>query len=269
MRRSLSLLPAFAVGALALGAVALGAQQPSSYSYDFRARGEHDSDGMTGTVRVSGGRARVDVQDRDGDGQYLLVSGDGQVVTVVKPRDRTYTIFTADDFAHIASLGLRAAGNVVTMKLRGSNFETANLGAGENIAGRATQHVRLVESWTMDVGAMGFTTPVRQTVETEYYYDPTLRLARNPLMEVVASAMTVMPSTNREFAARSDSVRHSLVRGTPLRTIITEREENGRESRTVLEVTRYGATRVDEADLRVPAGYTRKDGDLAKFKVKL
>ena len=264
MRRSLSLL-----SVITLGAAILGAQQPSSYSYDFRTSGDHHSDGITGTVRVSGTRARIDVVDRGGDGQYLLVSGDGQVVTVVKPREQTYTIFTSDDFAHIASLGLRAAGDVVTMKLRGANFESQKLGAGEAIVGHATQHVKLVESWTMDVGAMGFTTPVRQTVETEYFFDPSLKLARNPLTEVLESAMTVLPSTDREFSAKSDSVRHSLVRGTPLRTVITEREDSGRSSRTVIEVTRYGAARVDEAELRVPAGYTRKDGDIGRFKVKL
>jgi hypothetical protein len=226
-------------------------------------------DGITGTVRVSGGRARIDVEDRNGDGQYLLVSGDGMVVTVVKPRERTFTTFNSDDFAHIASLGIRAAGKAVTMKLRDSNFKTERLGAGEMIAGRATQRVRVIENWTMDVGAMGFTTPVRQTVEMEYFFDPTLKLARNPLMEIVASAMTVLPSTDPDFAAHSDSVRHSLVRGTPLRTIITEHEDNGRESRTVLEVTKIGTQRVEEAELKVPAGYTRKDGDLGRFKVKI
>ncbi|MFI5302339.1 MAG: hypothetical protein ACHREM_29960, partial [Polyangiales bacterium] len=92
MRRSLSFL-----SVIAFAGAALSAQQPSSYSYDFRTTGDHHSDGIAGTVRVSGARARIDVEDRGGDGQYLLVSGDGQVVTVVKPRERTYTIFTADD----------------------------------------------------------------------------------------------------------------------------------------------------------------------------
>ena len=228
MRRSLSFL-----SAVTFAAAALGAQQPSSYSYDFRTSGDHQTDGITGTVRVNGARARIDVEDRGGDGQYLLVSGDGQVVTVVKPRERTYTIFTADDFAHIASLGLRAAGSVVTMKLRDANIESQKLGAGDAIAGHATQHVKLSASWTMEVGAMGFTTPVRQTVETEYFFDPALKLARNPLTELLESAMSVLPSTDREFSAKSDSVRHLLVRGTPLRTVITERDENGRSSRTV------------------------------------
>ena len=155
------------------------------------------------------------------------------------------------------------------MKLRDSNFETERVGGAEKIAGRTTQHVRVTEHWTMEVGAMGFTTPVRQSVEMDYFYDPTLRLARNPLMEIIGSAMTVLPSTDAEFAARSDSVRHSLVRGTPLRTVITEREDNGRESRTVLEVTRIGSDRVAEAELKVPAGYTKKDGDLGRFKVKI
>ncbi len=264
MRRSL-----FPLSALVLAAGILSAQQPSTYSYDFRAKGDHDMDGIIGTVRVSNGRARIDVQDRNGDEQYLLVSADGEMVTIVKPHDRTYTEFNSDDFAHIASTGLRAAGKVVTMKLRDSNFETERLGAGEKIAGRATQHARVTEHWTMEVGAMGFTTPVRQTVEMEYFYDPTLRLARNPLMEIISSAMTFLPSTDVEFAARADSVRHSLVRGTPLRTVITEREDNGRESRTVLEVTRIGSDRVGEAELKVPAGYTRKDGDLGRFKVKI
>ena len=151
MRRSLSFL-----SAIAFGAAALDAQQPSSYSYDFRVSGEHDSDEMAGTVRVSGGRARVDVEDRDGDGQYLLVSGDGQVVTVVKPRERTYTIFTADDFAHIASLGLRAAGSVVTMKLHDANFETARTRRGRRHRRDARRSMcGCVESWTMEVGRDG------------------------------------------------------------------------------------------------------------------
>ena len=264
MRRSI-----FPLSMLVISAAVLGAQSPSAYSYDFQARGDHDMDGIIGTVRVSAGRARIDVVDHNGDGQYLLVSGDGEMVTVVKPRDHTYTVFNADDFAHVASLGLRAAGNAVTMKLRDSHFETERLGAGEKIAGRTTQHVRVTEHWTMDVGAMGFTTPVRQTVEMEYFFDPTLKLPRNPLMEIVASAMTVLPSTDLDFAARADSVRHSLVSGTPLRTIITEREDNGRESRTVLEVTKIGSERVAEEELKVPAGYTKKDGDLGRFKVKL
>jgi hypothetical protein len=264
MRRSI-----FPLSAAVLCAAVLGAQQPANYSYDFRAKGDYDMDGIIGTVRVNGGRARIDVQDRNGDGQYLLVSADGQQVTVVRPREREFTTFNADEFSHIASLGLRAAGKAITMKLRNSNFETQRLGAGEKIAGRATQHVKVTENWTMEVGAMGFTTPVRQTVELDYFYDPTLKLARNPLMEIIASAMTVMPSSDLEFVARSDSVRHSLVRGTPLRTVITEHEDNGRESRTVLEVTKIGSDKVDESELKVPAGYTRKDGDIGRFKVKL
>lgn len=266
MRRSLAFL-----SAVVTCAAALGAQQPANYSYDFRTSGDHESEGMRGTVRVNGGRARVDIDDRNdnGDGQYILVSGDGQVVTVVKPRDRTYTVFTADGFAHIASLGVRAAGPFVTMKLRDATIESIKLGAGEVIAGHQTQHVRLTEEWSMEVGAMGFTTPVKQTVETDYYFDPSFRLARNPLMEVLASAMTVLPGTDPEFAAREDSVRRSIVRGMPLRAVITEREENGRTSRTVLEVTRIGTDRVADAELKVPAGYTKKDGDIGRFKVKL
>jgi len=264
MRRSI-----FPLSMLVLSAAVLGAQSPSTYSYDFRAKGDHDMDGIVGTVRVSAGRARIDVQDHNGDGQYLIVSGDGETLTIVKPREQTYTVMNADEFSHIASIGLKAAGNIVTMKLRDSHFETERLGAGEKIAGRATQHVRVIENWTMDVGAMGYTKPVRQTVEVEYYFDPTLKLPRNPLMEVIASAMTVLPSTDANFAARSDSVKHSLVRGTPLRTIITQREENGRESRTVLEVTKIGMDLAKESDFKVPAGYTKKDGDLGRFKVKI
>jgi hypothetical protein len=258
--------------ALALGALALGAQQPpqaGTYSYDFRIQGDHEGRATMGTVRVKNGRARIDMDDRDSDPEYMLVSADGREVTVVKPRDRTYTVFTADDFAHIASMGLRAAGSVVSMKLRNANIESSKLGAGGTIVGHATQRVRLTESWTMEVGAMGYTTPVRQTVETEYYFDPALRLARNPIIEVIASAIEVLPSTDREYAVRSDSVRRSLLRGTPLRTVITEREENGRSSQTVLEVTRLASDKVSDAELSVPSSYTRKEGDLPRFKVKL
>lgn len=263
MRRSLSILASLTMAAT------IGAQQPSSYSYDFRARGDHGSDDMQGTVRVNGGRARLDVQDDRGDRQYMLVSADGQTVTIVKPDERTYTVFTADEFAHIASIGIRAAGKVVTMKLHDATIESTRLGRGGMIAGRPTQRVRVTERWSMDVGAMGFTTPVNQSVETEYYFDPSFRIARNPLMEIAASAMTALPATDAEFAAREDSVRKTIVRGMPLRTVITQHDEDGRTSRMVLEVTRIGSERVTDAELRVPLGYTKKDGDLGRLKVKL
>jgi hypothetical protein len=155
------------------------------------------------------------------------------------------------------------------MELRSSSFETEKLGAGETIAGRPTQHVRIIEHSTMEVGAMGFTSPVRQTVETEYYYDPSLVLMRNPLAEVVGSAATVLPATNARYAEKQDSVRRMFVKGMPLKTVITQVKENGKEERTVLEVTRYGAAKVNDADLKIPAGYTRKDNGLGSFKVKL
>ena len=264
MRRS-----AFILAALTVTAASLGAQQLSSYSYDFRTSGDHDSDGLRGTVRVSGGRARLDIQDDHGDRQYMLISADGREVTVVKPDDRTYTVFNGDEFAHIASLGMRAAGGVLTMKLHDATIESTRLGRGDVIAGRQTQHVRMTERWSMDVGAMGFTEPVNESVETEYYFDPSFRMARNPLMEIVASAMTVMPATDPEFAAREDSVRKTIVRGMPLRAVITQHDEKGRTSRMVMEVTKIGAARVSEEELRVPAGYAKKDGDLGRFKVKL
>lgn len=264
MRRSLSIL-----AALSVTAVALGAQQPSSYSYDFRTSGDHSGDGMDGTVRVRAGRARIDVQDRDGDRQYMLVSADGQTVTIVKPDDRTYTVFSGDEFAHIASIGMRAAGAVMTMKLHDATIESTRLGKGEMIAGRQTQHVHVSERWSMDIGAMGFTEPVNESVETEYYFDPSFRLPRNPLAEIVASAMTILPATDAEFAAREDSVRKSIVRGMPLRTVMTQHDDKGRTTRMVVEVTRIGTDRISDDELRVPSGYTRKDGDLGRFKVKL
>ncbi len=259
------------LAALLLGAIALGAQHPSSYSYDFRAVTGDGRHPMTGTVRVNGSRARIDVVNRDGDddGQYLLLSADGRVVTVVKPRDRTFSVFDADQFAHMASLGIGAAGKVLTMKVRESSFQSTSLGEGDRIAGRPTQRARLVEHWRMDVGAMGFTTPMDESVETEYSFDPTLTLARNPLLELLATTADVLPASDPKYAAKADSVRRSIVRGTPLRTVVTERNADGEASRTVIEVTRYAPATVDAADLSMPAGYTRKDNGLSGFRLKL
>ena len=263
MRRSLAVL--------LLGSVALGAQQPSSYSYDFRAASGGGDRPMTGTVRVNGARARVDVVNSNGrdDGQYILLSNDGRVVTVVKPHDHTFSVYDADQFAHLASLGIGAAGKALTMKVRESSFQSTSLGAGDRIAGRTTQRARLVEHWRMDVGAMGFTTPLDESIETEYSFDPTLTLARNPLLEILATAASALPASDPAYAVKADSVRRSLVRGMPLRTVVTERKKDGEASRTVIEVTRYAPARVDAADLAVPAGYTRKDNGLSGFRLKL
>jgi hypothetical protein len=92
---------------------------------------------------------------------------------------------------------------------------------------------------------------------------------RNPLMEIVGSAETILPSSDAKYSAKHDSLRKAYVPGMPLKTVITQVKENGREERTVLEVTRYGPARVNEADLKIPAGYTRKDNGLSGFKIKI
>ncbi|MFA6167646.1 MAG: hypothetical protein WC700_13585 [Gemmatimonadaceae bacterium] len=254
--------PALAIALLFLASAA-SAQTPRTYSYEFRLD-QGDKKGQEvihGTVRVSGSLARVDTDEKkaEGDHSYFLLADGGRTVYVVHPERRSYEEHDADEFARIVGTAMRAAGPVLKISVRDVRLDSARLGPGDRVAGRATQRVQLRQRWTTSMRVLGFVKEdMGGSSVAEYWSDPSLPLMRNPLFDIISTSQLVLAAADDDFLARADGARAALFRGSPLRADIrtTMSGEKGDDSaRLRYEVTSITPGGVNEADLQLPKGY--------------
>jgi hypothetical protein len=253
---------------------AAGAQAPNAYTYEFRLDqgNKKGDDVIEGTVRVQGGRARVDTRERghDSDRSYFLVRDGGRVLYVVRPDREEYEVHDADAFAHIVGTAMRAAGPVVRFSVHDVRVDTARLGTGAPVAGRRTQRVQLRQRWTTSIRVMGFIKEgVASSAVGEYWADPTFPLMRNPLLDVVSTSIFALAASDEDFITEADAMKATLFRGAPLKADIriTTAAEKGDDDETRLryEVTSLRAGPVDDAALEVPKGYRKSNKQTFKM----
>lgn len=240
-----------------------GAQAPRAYSYEFRLDpgGKKDSEVIHGTVRVSGSRARVDTDERDGDDDYLLVADGGRTVYVVHADRKTYEQHDADEFARVVGTALRAVGPVLKFSVRDVRLDTARLGAGVTIAGRRTERVQVRQHWRTSIRVMGFTKDdMTGSAVSEYWADPSLPLMRNPLLDIISTSLLALAASDEDFLEQGDAARAKLFRGSPLKADIRMRvggDDGDDDTHLRYEVTRFTPGAVNAAELEVPKGYRR------------
>jgi hypothetical protein len=262
-------LAARAGAAAALSGAAPRAAGAQDYSYAFRVT-PSDEQAFAGTARVSGDRARIDARTKNDDcepADYLLLSDGGRTVTVVNPRERSYSVTDARSFEHVVATAMRAVNVAVSTKLSDVRISTEELGAGDTIAGHPTRRYRLLQEYTANVGVFGFRGDAEEhVVITDFWVAPGLTLMRNPLVEMLATTETALAQTNGDFVARSAAARDGLFRGMPLRLIVAARSSSSKHedkrapSRLVVEVEKVVRGPVDRAALDVPTSYHAKSG---------
>lgn len=257
--------------ALALGAAALALATPlqaQGQRYDFRLTGEGED--ARGRVTWLGDRGRVDVEHTPGDhrgDEYFLLRNGGRTLISVHPEDRSYSVVDDTVFERVVGRALEAVDGMVDFTVDGVRIAGERLGPGGTIAGHATERYRLTQEFTVRIGVPFVEDPeIRQTVVTEYWVAPEVKLIRNPVLEMLATVETALAQGDTSFVRRSRAARASLFRGTPLKFVIrsTSEERDGDETdidtdvRTI-EITGIGPADIDPASLEIPAGYRRDD----------
>ncbi|PYO35139.1 MAG: hypothetical protein DMD37_03150 [Gemmatimonadetes bacterium] len=269
------LIPALAA---LLATAPVATQNMSGYRYSLRMTSS-DGEDVVGTVRLAGDRERIDFPpgSRHDDGYFLLLNGGHTVATVHTDR-REYEMVDDTTFQRLIGAALDAMGNLVTLHLADVKIETQSLGAGDSIAGYATRRFRLLQEYSVSIGAMGFTAANQHhVVVTDFWVSPDLRLPPNPLLELLATVETALAQRNEDFVHRSAAARAALFSGTPLKMVITSRSfdvdrgDSGRVAAGEHAVRTFEVTRVERASFdtslfRIPDGFTRKDNPLS-FKL--
>jgi hypothetical protein len=255
-----------AVAALVLAASVAGAQTPRAYSYDFRLDpgGKKSDKVIHGTVKVSGGRARIETDDHDGksDGRdYILLADAGRTVIVVHTDKRTYEEQDADEFARVVGTAMRAVGPVLKLTVKDARLDSARLGAGEQVAGCNTQRVQLRQRWTTSMRVMGFVKEDMQgSSVAEFWSDPSMPLMRNPIFDIVSTSLLALAAADEDFLESGEKARDRLVRGAPLKADVRFTMSGGDGddmTRLRYEVTKITPGPQNEAEMMIPKGYTR------------
>src|SRR2546427_535079 len=261
-----------------LPAAPLAAQNASGYRYSLRMTSS-DDEAVVAQVRGGGDCVRTDSPrgPRHDDGYFLLLNGGHTVVTVHTDR-REYEMVDDTTFQRLIGAALDAMGNLVSLRLADVKIETQSLGVGDSIAGYATRRFRLLQEYSVKIGAMGFTAANQHhVVVTDFWVSPDLRLPPNPLLELLATVETALAQRNEDFVHRSAAARAALFSGTPLKMVITSRSfdvdrgDSGRVAAGEHAVRTFEVTRVERASFdtslfRIPDGFTRKDNPLS-FKL--
>ncbi len=260
--------------AAALAVAPLAAQNVSGFRYALRMTSSSGED-VTGLVRLAGDRERIDFPpgSRQDEGYFLLLNGGHTVATIHTDR-REYETVDDTTFQRLIGAALDAMGNLVTLHLADVKIETQTLGAGDSIAGYATRRFRLLQEYTVSIGAMGISAANQHhVVITDFWVSPDLRLPPNPLLELLATVETALAQRSEDFVHRSAAARAALFSGTPLKMVITSRSfdvdrgdsagrAGGDHAVRTFEVTRVERASFDRALFEIPDGYTRRESKL-------
>jgi hypothetical protein len=237
---------------------------PNDYMYTFRTTGDDSGDPTSGTVRVHGDRIRIDLdKNKSNDGSYILITGDRMMS--VNPERREVHQMSAPTFEHIIGVSLRAVSPMVRFNVSNATISTERLGAGEQMLGHATEHVRMTEKFDVHIVALGFDGGTeRYSIVSDYWVSPGLYLGSNPLLALLEHASSAMAQTDADFVQKEKTARTEVLTGTPLRTVVTESniDEKGiRHSKTrSIDITSLNIRPQDAGLFQVPSGYRIKSG---------
>ena len=256
---------AFAAALLpfAAGPAAATAQTLPGYRYDIRMSADA-GDRVTGHVRDAGDRARIDFDGHDeAAGSYLLLLDGGHRVLAVHPREREYSVVDDTTLERIVGIALHAVSGtgLVRFRLNDVAIVPQRLADGDTVAGRSTRHYRLTQEYTVAVRALGLGgDDIHQTVVTDYWVDPSLRLLRNPLLELLATLETALAQQDTAFVRVSAAARRALFSGVPLRVVVRHSSGDDAGGIRTLAVDGLARETFDAAAFQVPAGYRRRAG---------
>ncbi|MEJ7811083.1 MAG: DUF4412 domain-containing protein [Gemmatimonadaceae bacterium] len=273
--------------ALVLPAAVLAAALPVApgTTYTFRSTtqtvdgkgNKKDVASMLARGQVTGTKARLDFDATNGPampmaerGNYMLIDGGSGMLTIVAPGDKQYTEMNMAEFGKGIAGMMSAMGGMMKMSVSDVQVSTEKVGAGETIAGHATEHYRVTNSYTMAMSMFGrkSTTAMKGTID--YWVAPDLKHLVNPFMEFggsmagsMASSMGAMGGGMQDLMDKMQAAQKQLFTGMPVKMVSTTvaTDEKGTQSTTIAttEMSDFKSADIPASTFEVPAGYTKTE----------
>lgn len=238
----------------------------SSASARAQEKGGAPSPNMVGTVRMSGGNARMDF--REGSmpmtqgGGYMLIRGAEQRLVMVNVKERQAMVISADGLG--SGFGSLTNNALLKMTVRDPHFSYEELGAGERILGYSTRRVRVHSGSTMEMRVLGRTTRTTDSSVTEQWIASRPAGIDEQAMLAWSRAFGMgIQRTNPDMARLMTDYRRKYGDGLALRTIgmttATDDKGKARTDTIRIDVTDLSRGALDPSLFEIPAGYQTVD----------
>lgn len=243
-------------------------------SYEFTVRSQNTQSGnresviMKGRGMFAGDNARLEILDASGSGggdmfgsrgSYFLLLDGGKKMLLVDPAQKSYMEWDMESMLAGMNKMMGALGGLVRMEMSDVKIEAQGMGSGGVVNGYSTQHVRLIQNYTMNAKVMGRSSTSRVETTTDYYFAPELRALVNPFVQN-SGAFTAMGNMfNDPEYKRQMEVAQAKLTGVPVKTVarsVTTQPDGKQETSIVTtEMTGFQNTDIAAATFAVPSGF--------------
>lgn len=244
----------------------------TTYEFTIRSQssqtGNRESVVMKGRGMFAGENARLEILDASGSGggemfgskgSYFLLLDGGKKMILVDPAQKSYMEWDMQGMLAGMSKMMGALGGLVRMEMSDVKVEAQSMGSGGVVNGYSTQHVRLVQNYTMNAKVMGRSSTSRVETTTDYYFAPELRALVNPFVQN-SGAFTAMGDmfNNAEYKRQMEAVQSKLT-GVPVKSVarsVTTNPDGKQETSIVTtEMTGFQNSDIAAATFAVPSGF--------------
>ena len=195
-----------------------------------------------------------------GKGTYFIMKNGGAEMLLVNPAEKTYTKWDMANMMAGLSKMMGAMGGLVKMQMSDVKIDSHDMGAGEKIQGYPTKHMRMTQSYTMNVSMFGRTNKSSMVSTTDYYFTPSLKIA-NPFVGN-SHQMSQMGDmfNNPDFKKQLTAAMARMPKnGVPLRTVTNavSTDEKGKQttSVTTMEMVNFKAANIPASTFAIPHDY--------------
>lgn len=219
---------------------------------------------MQGRGQVAGGNARVDLADVKGGAQavesggYVIVRDEGARMLMVDPKEKQYYAFDPAEMLAATNSMMKSMGSMVKMEMANPRVTLEVLGDGGTIHGYATRKVRMTQSYSMTVRAMGFGGTTKSADTTDMWIATSLKDIGNPFLRM-GNAAAQVDFGNPEYARQLKAANARMPAGVPLksesRTVSVDEKGKTSVSHSVMEITNLRQGDVPRSAFDIPASY--------------
>ncbi|MBL0169612.1 MAG: DUF4412 domain-containing protein [Gemmatimonadaceae bacterium] len=231
----------------------------TSASTDKRRKESMDINAL---VQLQGGNARMDYTNGKGPmgqkGAYIIITSSPAQFAIVNDKDKQVMVMDAGQFG--SGLGAMMNNPMMKMSINNAKFSFKDMGAGENILGYRTRHVRMYNSSDIEVKIMGMTQRSSSSDSSDQWIAQGIEIDEEALAVWGRSFTSGMKATNPEMAAEFAKYEKEYGRkGMALRSTTWSTTTDGKGKVTTdiitMEVTDLKKGNVDPAVFKIPEGY--------------
>lgn len=247
-------------------------------SYEFVMKSQSTRTGnkeqvtMRGRGTYAGDEAKIEILEAasstggadtfGGKGSYFIMKGGGKEMYMVDPANKQYMKWDiANMFAGMSKV-MNAVGGMVKMQMTDVHIDAQDLGAGENVQGFATRHVRMTQNYNMTVSVFGRSSKTSNQSTTDYYFAPSLRIA-NPFVsnsEQMAMISQLDMFNNPDYKSQMAAANAKIPKtGVPLKTVTTTIATDGKGKQettiTTMEMVNFHPGNIPSSAFAIPSNY--------------